>query len=107
MGEVYLAVDTQLDRKVAVKVLPAAVAKDRDRMERFVREARAASALNHPNLAHIYEIGEVDSLHFIVMEFVEGESLDRKIETQPLPVDEIGGIGSQVADAIDAAHAKG
>jgi two-component system LytT family response regulator len=107
MGEVYLATDTQLDRNVAVKVLPPAVAKDRDRMDRFVREARAASALNHPNLAHIYEIGEDDSLHFIVMEFVEGESLDRKIDGRPLPVEEIANIGSQIAEAIDAAHARG
>ncbi|HVP45230.1 MAG TPA: protein kinase [Bryobacteraceae bacterium] len=107
MGEVYLATDTRLDRSVALKVLPAAVARDSVRMERFDREARAASALNHPNVAHIYEIGEVDGIHFLVMEFIEGETLDRRIEGRALPVDEIAEIGSQVADALDTAHGKG
>jgi len=107
MGEVYLATDTRLDRSVALKVLPATVAQDPVRMERFDREAKAASALNHPNVAHIYEIGEVDGLHFLVMEFIEGEPLDRRIGGHPLPVDEIAQIGAQVADALDTAHAKG
>jgi two-component system, LytTR family, response regulator len=107
MGEVYLATDTRLDRSVALKVLPTAVAHDPTRMERFDREAKAASALNHPNVAHIYEIGEDDGLHFLVMEFIEGEPLDRRIDGRPLPVDDIGQIGAQIADALDAAHAKG
>jgi two-component system, LytTR family, response regulator len=107
MGEVYLATDTRLDRSVALKVLPAAVAQDPGRMERFEREARAASALNHPNVAHIYEIGEADGIHFLVMEFIEGEPLDRRISGHPLPVDELAEIGAQVADALDTAHAKG
>ena len=107
MGEVYLATDTRLDRSVALKVLPAAVAHDPIRMERFDREAKAASALNHPNVAHIYEIGEDDGVHFLVMEFIEGEPLDRRIDGRPLPVDDIGQIGAQIADALDAAHAKG
>jgi serine/threonine protein kinase len=107
MGEVYLATDTKLDRKVAIKVLPPDVAQHRDRMDRFIREARAASALSHPNLAHIYEIGEAGSLRFIAMEFVEGEPLDRKIDGHPLELAEIAAIGAQIADALDAAHAKG
>jgi two-component system, LytTR family, response regulator len=107
MGEVYLATDTRLDRSVALKVLPTAVARDPTRMERFDREAKAASALNHPNVAHIYEIGEDGGIHFLVMEFIEGEALDRRIDGRPLPVDDIGQIGAQIADALDAAHAKG
>ena len=107
MGEVYLATDTRLDRSVALKVLPTAVAHDPIRMGRFDREAKAASALNHPNVAHIYEIGEDEGIHFLVMEFIEGEALDRRIDGRPLPVDDIGQIGAQIADALDAAHAKG
>src|SRR5713101_5892023 len=75
MGEVYLAQDTKLDRKVALKILPADVGTNRDRMERFIREAKSAAALNHPHIAHIYEIGESDGTHFIAMEFIEAVSL--------------------------------
>jgi serine/threonine protein kinase len=107
MGEVYLATDTRLDRSVALKILPPAMAQDRSRMERFSREARAASALNHPNVVHIYEIGEADGVHFLAMEFIEGEPLDRRIGGRPLPAGEIAGIAAQVADALDAAHARG
>jgi len=107
MGEVYLATDTRLDRNVALKVLPTAVAHDPMRMERFDREAKAASALNHPNVAHIYEIGEDRGIHFLVMEFIEGQALDRRMEGRALPVPELAEIGAQVADALDAAHAKG
>ena len=107
MGEVYLATDTRLDRSVALKVLPAAVAHNPMRMERFDREAKAASALNHPNVAHIYEIGEDRGVHFLVMEFIEGQALDRRIDGRALPVPELAEIGAQIADALDAAHAKG
>src|SRR5438132_8651941 len=79
MGEVYLAQDTKLDRKVALKILAAEVASNRDRMERFVREAKAAAALSHPNIAQIFEIGEHDGAHFIAMEFVDGVTLSDKI----------------------------
>src|SRR4249919_4279119 len=77
MGEVYLAQDTKLDRNVALKILPADLAASQDRMRRFVQEAKAAAALNHPNIAHIYEIGEANGTNFIAMEFVDGYSLRR------------------------------
>jgi serine/threonine protein kinase/Tol biopolymer transport system component len=107
MGEVYLAEDTLLGRKVALKVLPAEVVKNQDRMRRFDQEAKAAAALNHPNIAHVYEIGEFEGMNFIAMEFVEGVSLEEKIAGAPLPVAEIVRIGSQIADALDEAHSHG
>src|SRR5213079_478369 len=82
MGEVYLAEDTKLDRKVALKILPAELASRRDRMDRFVREAKAAAALNHPNIAHIYEIGEANGINFIAMEFVDGVTLRQVIHAR-------------------------
>src|SRR5258708_29498818 len=107
VGEVYLAEETKLDRKIALKVLPAEVAENQDRMRRFVQEAKAAAALNHPNIAHIYEIGEDNGTNFIAMEFVEGVALEEKIAGAPLPVAEIVRVGSQFADALDEAHSHG
>src|SRR3989475_12137144 len=82
MGEVYLAQDTKLDRKVALKILPAEVASDQQRMRRFVQEAKAAAALNHPNIAHIYEISEAEGVHFISMEYIEGKTLRDRIHRE-------------------------
>lgn len=111
MGEVYCARDTKLDRTVALKVLPLEFASDKDRMRRFVREAKAASAMNHPNIAHIYEIGETaqeaGSVHFIAMECVEGQTLAARINSQPLKISEIVEISSQIADALEEANSKG
>lgn len=107
MGEVYLAQDTQLDRTVALKILPADFAKSPERMRRFLQEARAASALNHPNAAHIYEIGEAEETAFIAMEYVEGETLGKKIISGRLSNEDIADIGMQVADCLDEAHSKG
>src|SRR6187397_778192 len=97
MGEVYLARDPRLDRAIALKILPLDLAFDADRLQRFTREAKAASALNHPNVATIYDIGESDALHFIVMEYVEGHTLAQKIAERPLTVTEIVDVAVQVA----------
>ena len=107
MGEVYRARDTRLDRTVALKILPSEVASDQQRMRRFVGEAKAASALNHPGVAHIYEIGEAEGVSFIAMEYVEGQTLSAKIGDRPLEVAEVIEIGIQTADALDEAHSKG
>ena len=107
MGEVYLAQDPRLDRIIALKILPAGLASDPARIQRFIREARAASGLKHPNVATIYEIGKSDEFHFIAMEYVEGRTLANKISGRPLPTAEIVDIGIQVADALDEAHRKG
>src|SRR5947207_6844583 len=107
MGEVYLARDTQLDRTVALKILSAEIARDQQRLYRFLQEARAASKLKSANVAHIYEIGEVEGHHFIAMEYVEGEPLNKKIGGRPMEAAEIIKLGIQIARALDEAHAKG
>ena len=107
MGEIYLAQDLKLERSVALKVLPPHFTLDADRMRRFVQEAKAASALSHPNVAHIYEIAESDGISFIALEYVEGHTLEARIKASPLSPREIVEIALQVADALEAAHAKG
>ena len=104
MGEIYLANDTRLGRQVALKFLPPSLRKDRERLRRFQNEARAASTLNHPNVATIYEIGEAENVVFIAMEYIEGLTLDQKISGKPLSTAEIVNIAIQVADALDDAH---
>jgi serine/threonine protein kinase/Flp pilus assembly protein TadD len=107
MGEVYLAEDTQLNRTVALKILPAALASDRQRMLRFIQEAKAASSLNHPNILTVYEIGHTASTHFIATEFIKGETLRQHLKSAPMKTSAALNIAIQVADALAAAHEAG
>ena len=107
MGEVYLAQDTRLERKVALKILPAAFVQDAERMRRFVREAKAASALNHPNILTIYETGETDNTNYISSEYVEGETLSERLRREPLSLKTALNIAMQIASALQAAHGAG
>ena len=120
MGEVYRAEDTKLGREVAIKVLPAAVSEDAERLARFEREAKVLAALNHPNIAGIYslesarmtgtETGRVEegaTVHFLVMELAEGEDLARRLDRGALPLDQALPIALQIAEALEAAHERG
>jgi serine/threonine protein kinase/Flp pilus assembly protein TadD len=107
MGEVYLAQDTKLDRKVALKVLPGDIASDKERLVRFEREAHAVSALNHPNIITIHEIGESDGVHFIATEFIDGTTLGDRLANHSLTLSEMLAVATQIARALQAAHEAG
>ena len=107
MGEVYRARDTRLDRVVAIKVLPASVAKDPDRRQRLDREARSVSSLNHPNICTLYDVGHQDGIDYLVMEFLEGQTLAERLTRGALPLDEAAQYAIQLADALDVAHRHG
>src|SRR5437762_13895266 len=106
MSEVYLAQDTKLDRKVALKTLPADLATNRDRMQRFVREAKSAAALNHPNIAHIYEIGESNGVNFIAMEFIDGHTFGEVIQSET-DLRKLVRYLQHVVEGLAKAHAAG
>ncbi|MEP7343459.1 MAG: serine/threonine-protein kinase, partial [Acidobacteriota bacterium] len=107
MGEVYLARDTKLDRKVALKILPIAYTYDAERVRRFEKEARAASALNHPNIITIYEVGQADNAHFIATEYIEGQTLRKRMRRERLSIAEAIEIAMQIAGALHSAHSAG
>ena len=107
MGEVYRATDTLLDRTVAIKVLPEHLADDPQRRERFEREARAVSSLNHPHICTLHDVGEQDGIHYLVMEYVEGDTLQQRLGKGRLPLDQALEYAIQIADALDKAHRQG
>jgi eukaryotic-like serine/threonine-protein kinase len=107
MGEVYAATDTRLGRRVAIKVLPERLARDPERLSRFEREARTISSLNHPHICALHDVGNEGGTHFLVMEYVEGEALDKRLERGPVPLDDALTYAIQMAGALDRAHQQG
>src|SRR5215813_13538773 len=107
MGEVYRAKDTRLGREVAVKILPSHLSSDPARKQRFEREAKTISSLNHPHICVLYDVGQQDGIDYLVMECVEGETLAKRLEKGPLPLEQVVKYGAQIADALDRAHRVG
>jgi len=107
MGEVYRARDSRLERDVAIKILPAQFSTDPVRKQRFEREAKTISSLNHPHICVLYDVGQQDGTDYLVMECVEGETLAKRFEKGPLPIDQVLKFGAQIADALDKAHRSG
>src|SRR6266481_3289360 len=107
MGEVYRARDTRLERTVAVKILPEQLSNDPVRKQRFEREAKTISSLNHPHICVLHDVGSQDGVSYLVMECVEGETLAKRLEKGPLPLEQVLKYGMQIADALDKAHRSG
>ncbi len=107
MGEVYKARDTRLDRIVAIKVLPSHLADKPQLRERFEREARTIASLNHPHICTLYDIGQQDGTHYLVMEYLEGETLAQRLDKGPLPLDQVLRYAIEISDALDKAHRQG
>ena len=107
MGEVWRGKDTRLDRSVAIKILPVGFAQDEERLQRFEREAKTISSLNHPHICTLFDVGHEGDAHFLVMELLEGESLADRLQKGPLPLDQVVKFGAQVAEALSAAHKQG
>lgn len=107
MGEVYRARDTKLNREVAIKVLPEAYASDPERISRFHREAQAVAALNHQNIASIYDLAEADGTKYLVLELIEGETLEERLKRGPVPIEEALRIAKEILEALEGAHEKG
>ncbi|HET7208952.1 MAG TPA: serine/threonine-protein kinase, partial [Terriglobales bacterium] len=107
MGEVYRARDNRLERTVAIKILPTDFSSDPVRKQRFQREAKIVSSLSHPHICVLHDIGSQDGLDFLVMEYIEGETLADRLKRGPVPVEQVLKFGTQLADALDKAHASG
>src|SRR5947209_4460770 len=107
MGEVYRARDTRLERTVAIKILPAHLSSDPIRKQRFEREAKTISSLNHPHICVLHDVGSQNGMDYLVMECVEGETLAKRLEKGPLPLDQVLKCSAQIADALDKAHRSG
>jgi serine/threonine protein kinase len=107
MGEVYRATDTRLERTVAIKILPRELSNDPIRKQRFEREAKTISSLNHPHICVLHDVGSQDGIDYLVMECVEGETLSKRLEKGSLPLDQVLKVGREIADALDKAHRSG
>src|SRR5208283_164079 len=107
MGEVYCARDTRLDRTVAIKILPAHLSSNSEARQRFEREARAISSLNHPNICTLYDVGHQDGIDYLVMEFLEGETLADRLMKGPLPLEQVLKYGIEISDGLEKAHRGG
>ena len=107
MGEVYRALDTRLDRSVAIKILPAHLSQNAEAKERFDREARAISSLSHPNICHLYDVGQQDGTFYLVMEYLEGETLADRLRKGPLSLEQVLKTGAEICEGLGKAHRKG